>query len=106
MRIQLLTFDGCPHQEQARILLERALASKGRRDCQIETTIVDETSVDALKFPGSPTIRVDGKDVEPGFNDPGVYALACRVYPTRKGPLGYPSSEWIERAIDESDARN
>jgi len=106
MRIQLLTFDGCPHHEQARILLERALASKGRREWQIENTIVDETSVALLKFPGSPTIRVNGRDVEPGFNDPGVYTLTCRVYRTKEGLLGYPASEWIEQAIGESDARN
>jgi hypothetical protein len=52
-----------------------------------------------LRFPGSPTIRVDGRDVDPRFTDPGDYTPHCRVYWTPSGLRGRPEREWIEAAL-------
>jgi len=40
-----------------------------------------------LRFPGSPTIRVDGRDVQPGFEDPADYTSRCRLYWPNKASL-------------------
>lgn len=106
MRIELLWFDGCPNHEHTRVLLERVLASRGIDASAVQTIVVDETSTDTVKFPGSPTLRVDGRDVEPGFKDSGDYALNCRVYQTPEGLQGFPAIAWIERAIDEAMSRH
>jgi len=106
MYIELIWFDGCPNHEHTRALLERVLASRGIDMSAVETIMVDEGSADTVKFPGSPTIRVDGRDVEPGFRDPGSYALNCRVYQTPEGLRGVPPIAWIERAIDEAMSRH
>ena len=52
-----------------------------------------------LRFPGSPTIRVDGLDVEPGFQDPLDYAPRCRLYRTEHGLVRVPAREWVEAAL-------
>jgi hypothetical protein len=53
----------------------------------------------ARRFPGSPTIRVDGIDIEPGFADPGDYTPRCRLYRTAAGLRGVPDPAWIEEAL-------
>ena len=63
---------------------------------------VDATDPDVaqeVRFPGSPTIRVDGRDVDPTFVDPGEYTLRCRVFWTTDGLRGVPAREWIEAAL-------
>lgn len=101
MRIELLWFDGCPNHEAARRVVEQVLASRGLDPAMVESIRVDAMSVDQVKFAGSPTIRVNGRDVEPDFRDPGAYSLSCRVYPTPQGLRGKPEVAWIERAIDD-----
>ena len=75
MKVAFLWFDDCPNHEAARRLLVSVLESK-----QVEADIDDINASDPedaqrLRFPGSPTIRIDGQDIEPGFVDPGDYAL-------------------------------
>ncbi len=104
MRIELLWFDGCPNHEAARRDLEGVLAARGIDAAAVHLVQVDEESAEELRFPGSPTIRVDGRDVEPAFRDAGSYALSCRVYVTPSGARGTPPVEWIERAIDAASS--
>jgi hypothetical protein len=51
-----------------------------------------------LRFPGSPTIRVDGRDLFP-VPDRAEYALGCRMYATPEGLKGSPTAEMIEEAL-------
>ncbi len=53
-----------------------------------------------LRFPGSPTIRVEGRDLFPGgASDRSVWALGCRLYPTPRGPRGAPTPEMLRVAL-------
>ena len=65
MRIELLYFDGCPTYRRAERNLKEALAAE-RLGARVSLVAVD-TGEDArrLRFPGSPTIRVDGGDLFP-----------------------------------------
>jgi hypothetical protein len=102
MQIELLWFDGCPNHESARAAVAQVLASRGLEPELIESIRVDAATAVDVQFPGSPTIRVDGRDIEPHFQDPGTYALSCRVYATSKGLRGQPETTWIEQAIDHA----
>ena len=82
--------------------LEDVLASRALDHASIESIRVDATTAAQLKFAASPTIRVNGRDIEPSFEDPGSYPLSCRVYRTSEGLRGAPEIEWIERAVDEA----
>lgn len=99
--IELLYFDGCPSWERAWSELGRALVATGIdaavRLRHIESLPDDERS----GFAGSPTLRVDGKDLE-GYDGPAV--MACRRYDSNAGQ-GWPSQELLEerlRALGEA----
>ena len=51
-----------------------------------------------LRFPGSPTIRVDGRDPFP-VPDRAEYALGCRMYATPEGLKGSPTAAMLEEAL-------
>ncbi|HEX5466047.1 MAG TPA: hypothetical protein VFW92_05150 [Candidatus Limnocylindrales bacterium] len=53
----------------------------------------------AYRFPGSPTIRIDGRDVDPSFSDPGDYTPRCRLYRTAAGLRGLPERAWLVAAL-------
>ena len=99
MDIELLYWDGCPSHPEARELLEDVLASRGI-DAEIRMTHV-ATDAEARRrdFPGSPTIRIDGRDVDPsGAAAPP--SLTCRVYHLPDGrPSPIPSREELEAAL-------
>lgn len=46
-------------------------------------------------FAGSPTLRIDGRDLE-GYDGPPV--IACRRYPANEG-RGWPSHAQLQRAL-------
>jgi hypothetical protein len=97
--IEIFYFDGCPNHER---LLAR-LPSLLRRH-QITAEIVpheipDADSAQRERFLGSPSIRVAGRDVEPGADDRRDYGLKCRIYHTPTGLAGLPTDAWILDAI-------
>ncbi|MDA8202258.1 MAG: hypothetical protein M0Z49_05800 [Chloroflexi bacterium] len=97
--IELLWFADCPNHPAARKLLAEVVAelSPGSEIRDIEAT--DPAVAERLRFAGSPSIRIDGRDVQPGFEDPGDYTPRCRVYPTDRGLARIPLREWIEAAL-------
>jgi hypothetical protein len=65
MKIQVLVSPGCSHGEIALELVSQVIGENAPR-AEIETILVT-TLEDAARwsFPGSPTIRVDGVDIDP-----------------------------------------
>lgn len=53
----------------------------------------------SLRFLGSPTIRVGGRDVDPHTKDRDDYALSCRVFRTDAGIVGQPDERWVRGAL-------
>lgn len=68
----------------------------------IDIDATDRAVAEQHRFPGSPTIRIDGRDVDPRFRDPGDYTPRCRLYLTSAGLRGVPDRSWIEEALRES----
>jgi hypothetical protein len=60
---------------------------------------ITEHDVERERFLGSPTLRVDGVDVEPGAGDRTDFGLKCRVYRTAEGLSGCPADEWVLAAL-------
>ena len=100
MRIELLWFDGCPNHERVRALLREVLAKRGVEAAIEEIDAGDPDIARRVRFAGSPTIRIDGVDVDPGYEDDGDYTVRCRLYVTSVGLRGTPEREWIESAVD------
>jgi hypothetical protein len=99
MKVELLWWDGCPSYPETRADLREALASEG---VEAEIEMVEVESDDQARrerFPGSPTIRIDGEDVfPPEQQEP--FSLTCRVYRLRDGrPSPTPDREELREAI-------
>lgn len=95
MRVEILYFDGCPHHEP---LVGRvpALLHAAGVDAEVVSRRVDsEQQALALRFLGSPTVRVDGRDVEPEAAARSDYGLKCRLYRSVDGVSGQPSDQLI-----------
>lgn len=52
-----------------------------------------------LLFPGSPTVRVDGRDVDRQPSGNGDVSLGNRVYRTGRGLAGWPDEQWVRDAL-------
>lgn len=99
LSVELLYWDGCPSVEEARELLSAALAAKGITAPIVEQEICTHEQAVAEGFPGSPTIRIDGADIDPaGAAAPA--ALACRIYHLPNGRVSpVPSRAQLEEAL-------
>jgi hypothetical protein len=65
MEVEVLYFDGCPTYKLAEQALREALAEEGM-DAEVYLVAVNtDEEARRLRFPGSPTIRVGGKDLFP-----------------------------------------
>jgi len=97
--IELLFWEGCPSHPEAKALLEQVLAELGRDDQIVMTEVRSDEEAERLRFPGSPTIRIDGNDVdlEGAGSRP---ALTCRIYHLPDGRVSpVPSREQLEVAL-------
>jgi hypothetical protein len=97
--VELLWFSDCPNHPIARQMLADAIDRLAPGTAIDEIDASDPDVAAAHRFPGSPTIRVDGLDIEPGFRDPGDYAPRCRLYRTAAGLGGVPDRAWFEAAL-------
>lgn len=106
MNIELLYFEGCPGYERVLPILEAAARAEGV-DEGVELRPI-ETVADAerRRFLGSPTVRIDGEDVEPGAAARSDFGLKCRLYRDAGGTSGQPGEELIQRAIARAAARD
>jgi arsenate reductase len=91
VRVDVLVFDGCPHAEAA-IHLARAVAERLGPGIAVERVDVDTPEKAAeLDFIGSPSINVDGVDIE---GKAGRGGLRCRMYDDGSGV----PPEWLVEA--------
>jgi hypothetical protein len=99
MKIELLYWDGCPSHPEALALLQTLLAERGL-DTSVELHEVQtDEEAQELGFPGSPTIRIDGRDVDLAGAESRP-ALTCRIYYLADGRVSpIPSREQLEEAL-------
>ena len=104
MTVELLWWDGCPSHPEALAELERILREEGVEAEVSRVEIKDDDQARRERFPGSPTIRIDGEDiVPPGDADP--FSLTCRVYRTRDGRFSpLPDPENVRAAVRRAKA--
>jgi hypothetical protein len=98
-KLEVLVSRGCPNIEaavrQARVGIDAAGVPT-----EIKIVLV-ESDADArrLRFLGSPTVRVDGVDVESAARARDAFAMQCRVYAVDGRVTGAPPAEWITTAL-------
>ena len=99
MTVELLWWDGCPSYPEALTELKRIMREEGV-DAHVELVeVASDEQARRERFPGSPTVRIDGEDVvTPANGDP--FSLTCRVYRLRDGRISpTPDPEDVRAAI-------
>lgn len=99
--VEILFFQGCPGHAAA-VALVAEVVKDSLRNVEVEVRqveVADEAAAQAMRFLGSPSVRVNGRDVEPDADARSDYAMQCRVYAVDGRMKNTPPREWIERAL-------
>lgn len=102
LKIEALYIDGCPNR---RVAVERVREVLGEEKVEaeiVEVNVPDEAAAQAVGFLGSPTIRINGLDVEPSARLSRAFGVMCRTYLDGSVRQGAPPKEWIRAALREA----
>jgi hypothetical protein len=100
MKIEVLYVRDCPSHRAAVELVEGILASRGLTEKVGEVLVRNQRMAVDLQFPGSPTIRINGRDVAAAAVD-HAFALSCRLY-LGSEQFSLPPVELVRRAVIEA----
>ena len=95
MNVDILFFEGCPNHRPKLEFLHEVIEDLGIDAVLNHVEIKTPEDVQRLGFLGSPTIRVNGEDIEPARKDDTDFAMSCRRY----GNSGVPSRDLLEAAL-------
>lgn len=98
MMIEILYFDGCPNHEPTVDLAREVLGELGLSTEIRQVVVETPEDAEALRFVGSPSVRVDGLDIEPAARGQTEFALSCRMY----GDEGVPPKDLLIEALREA----
>jgi hypothetical protein len=99
MKIELLYVANCPNQVVALERLRATLFAENLQTPVNEVLVSDTAMAQSLKFPGSPTIRINGQDVEPQNEQSASFGIMCRLYSDGGGA---PSQQKLRSAIENA----
>lgn len=95
MKIDVLYFEGCPNHRPAVALAESVATELGVEAQVREVPVNDADDAHRLGFFGSPSIQVDGVDIDPATQGRTDFAFSCRMY----GSSGVPPKQMLVDAI-------
>jgi hypothetical protein len=105
MKIEVLYVAECPSHPAALKLVRDVLSAEGVSAEIREVLVTDDQMAMDLAFSGSPTIRVNGRDVAAESSSAKRFALSCRLYPG-SSEIGLPPVELVRRAVVEARKGN
>ncbi len=94
LQIEVLYFEDCPNHRPTVESIRAIMHEEGCRADVREVLVPDVSTAERMKFLGSPTVRVNGIDIEPAARDRRDFGLMCRRYAS-----GAPSHELIRAAV-------
>lgn len=97
IRVTLRYFDGCPNWQTAYDRLRQVIREEGLVVEPILECVDTQDDAERLRFVGSPTILIDGRDPFDGAEE--SFGLACRIFTTPDGLAGSPTSEQLREAL-------
>ncbi len=96
-RVEVLYLEGCPGYEALLSLLCDLVGERA----EVELHRIGSTEeAEAQRFLGSPTVRIDGADIEPGAGQRSDFGMKCRLYHAAGGQSHTPPERWIRDAIE------
>lgn len=105
LHIQFLFWEDCPSHPEAWQRLQQVLADLGVTAEVERIEVRTDAEAEALAFRGSPTLRVNGADIDPRAAELPA-RLTCRLYRTDEGrPSPLPPESLIRRAVLAAQGR-
>lgn len=99
VRIEILAREDCPNRGMALSVVERVVDETGVPAEIALVEVASDSDAETLRVPGSPTVLVDGRDVDPQPTAQLAFSVEDRVYRTDRGLAGWPDAEWIRDAL-------
>jgi len=99
MKIEFLYFQNCPSYKSVLALLEQILLENNIHVSIEKIEITTRESAVQHRFLGSPSIRINGEDIE-GREEASEYGLKCRIYPETGS--GIPSETTLRKALQQA----
>ena len=106
MKVEVLYFNGCPNHLLTVARVRETLDRMGLHDDIRYMEVDTHEKAEASLFLGSPSVRINGVDIEPSARDAKVFGLSCRTYVDGATRTGLPSRELISAAIAEQIGAN
>jgi hypothetical protein len=97
MKVEVLYFEGCPNHRPAVERVQSVVKQQGIAADVAEIEVPDAEAAKVVGFLGSPTIRVNGLDIDPASRNCTETGFACRRYAD-----GLPSEDMILAALREA----
>ena len=98
-KIEVLVFDGCPNIDGTLAEVRAGVAAASEVADVLVVHVESEAEARRLRFLGSPTVRVDGIDVDASAHKRDDYGLQCRVYAVDGRLEAVPPASWIEGTL-------
>ena len=99
VQIEILVREDCPNRGMALVVVERVVEETGiPAEIQV-VEVASDDDAETHRVLGSPTVLVDGRDVDPLPSLNADYSIEDRIYRTDRGPCGWPDAEWIREAL-------
>lgn len=102
MKVEVFYFQGCPNHWPAVERVRNVLAEEGISSDVLQIEVPDARAAESLSFLGSPTVRINGIDVEGPAVVTGAIGLSCRTYVHGSVREGVPPVEVIRRAVSNA----
>lgn len=96
--IEILYFDGCPNHAPTLDLAREVLGELGLAAEILEVLVETPDEAERERFLGSPSVRVNGRDIEPEAEKRTEFALSCRMYESG----GVPPKALLVEALREA----
>lgn len=103
MKLEFLYFDGCPNHRHTLEILKEVLEEENLYSEIYLVNVDSEEKAKELHFLGSPTIRINGIDIEKESRSLTDFGMKCRIYVIEGKIIGVPSKEMIRDAIRDSN---
>lgn len=105
MNVEIIYFARCPSFEMLLPRVRQLVAQHGGDPNTITLSAVETPeAAEAFRFLGSPSVRVEGRDIDPTAGQRGDFGLTCRLYRSEEGQAPTPPDAWIRAALATAGA--
>lgn len=105
MKVEIFYFSGCPNHALAVERVREVLRQEEPTADLLEVQVKNIVTAEKIGFLGSPSVRVDGQDIEPAVRGLDGFGMICRTYVDGGQRSGVPPTEWIRAALWEARGR-